>query len=92
MSRGLKDGYLRYRHGEWIDCDGDPVEIELVVHAHWEDIYGGKYDNPRYRCSRCKRKAMYRMEQDVLLSWKEVQELTPRCSYCGAHMDEEVVE
>lgn len=35
MSRGLKDGYLRYRHGEWIDCDGDPVEIELVVHAHW---------------------------------------------------------
>lgn len=35
MSRGLADSFLRYNHGEWIDCDGDPVEIELVVHAHW---------------------------------------------------------
>lgn len=27
MSRGLRDSFLRYNHGEWIDCDGDPVDI-----------------------------------------------------------------
>lgn len=68
------------------------VEAEPVVHAHWEDVYGGKYANQRYRCSRCKKKAQYRLERDLLLSWKEVQELTPRCPYCGAHMDEEVAD
>jgi hypothetical protein len=66
------------------------AEAEPVVHAHWEDMYGGKYANPRYRCSACKEKALYKLEQDVLLSWHEVQALTPICHNCGAHMDEEV--
>ena len=66
------------------------VEAEPVVHAHWEDVYGGKYANPRYRCSACKAKAQYKLEQNLLLSWKEVQALTPRCSNCGAHMDEDL--
>lgn len=64
------------------------IEAEPVVHAHWEDEYGGKYANPRYRCSACKEKALYKMEQDELLSWHEVQALTDRCHHCGAHMDE----
>lgn len=68
------------------------IEAEPVVHAHWEDEYGGKYANPHYRCSACKEKALYKMEQDLLLSWHEVQALTPICHKCGAHMDEEVAD
>ena len=68
------------------------VEIERVVHAHWEDSYGGKYDNPRYRCSACKAKALYELEKNSLGQWFEVQALTTRCHCCGAYMDEEVSE
>lgn len=68
------------------------VEAEPVVHAHWEDMYGGKYANPRYRCSACKEKALYRFKKNGLDQWEEVQSLTPKCSHCGAHMDEEVAE
>lgn len=66
------------------------VEAEPVVHAHWEDMYGGKYVNPRYRCSACKAKALYRFKKNYLDQWEEVQALEQRCHCCGAHMDEEV--
>ena len=66
-------------------------ESEPVVYAHWEDEYGGKYANPRYRCSACKEKSLYKMEQDMLLSWKQVQVLTERCHHCGAYMDDKEV-
>ncbi len=65
----------------------DAVE---VVHGRWEDMYDGKYANPRYRCSACKEKALYKMEQDELLSWHEVQALTDYCPNCGAKMDGDV--
>lgn len=68
------------------------VEAEPVVHAHWEDEYGGKYANPRYRCSVCKGKALYKFERNLLDQWQEVQALTDRCPNCGAHMDEEVAD
>lgn len=65
------------------------VAAEPVVHAHWKDEYGGKYANPRYRCSACKEKALYKFELNELDQWKEVQALTQRCPNCGAHMDGE---
>lgn len=78
----------------WLVLMEDALEVlrnmEPVVHAHWEDAYGGKYANPRYQCSACKARALYRMEQDVLLTWHDVQSLTERCHHCGAHMDEEL--
>lgn len=67
------------------------VEAEPVVHAHWEDEYSGKYANPRYRCSACKAKSLYRFKKNGLDQWVEVQALEQRCHCCGAHMDEEVV-
>lgn len=51
MSRGLADGHLRYQHGAWRDDDGDPVEIELVVHAHWICDC-----EPYHICSNCRHK------------------------------------
>ena len=66
------------------------VEAEAVVHARWEDAYGGKYANPRYLCSACKARALYEFEKNSLGQWFEVQALTTRCYCCGAHMDEEV--
>ena len=53
----------------------------------WEDEHGGKYANPRYRCSACKERALYKFERDLLDNWKEVQALTPYCPNCGAKMD-----
>lgn len=64
--------------------------VEIKKHGHWEDEYGGKYANPRYRCSRCKAKALYAFEKNGLDQWFEVQALTTRCHSCGAHMDEEL--
>ena len=63
------------------------VDAVEVVHGRWEDEHGGKYANPRYRCSVCKERALYKFELDLLYHWKEVQALTPICPYCGAKMD-----
>ena len=63
------------------------VDAVEVVHGRWEDEYGGKYANPRYRCSVCKEKALYKFERDLLGNYKEVQALTPNCPNCGAKMD-----
>ena len=52
----------------------------------WEDEFGGKYANPRYRCSLCKVRANYKMVQDELMSWHEEQALTDYCPNCGADM------
>ena len=62
------------------------VDAVEVVHGRWEDEYGGAFANPRYRCSVCKEKALYRHEQDCLGGWHEVQALTPICPNCGADM------
>ena len=63
------------------------VDAVEVVHGRWEDEHGGKYANPRYRCSVCKAKALYKFERDLLDNWKEVQTLTPICPYCMAKLD-----
>ena len=67
----------------------DTVDAVEVVHGRWEDEYGGKYANPRYRCSVCKERALYKFERDMLDNWKEVQALTPNCPYCAARLDGE---
>lgn len=59
-----------------------------VKYAKWEDMFGGKYSNPRYRCSVCKGKALYDFERDLLGNWKEVQALTPFCPHCGIKMED----
>lgn len=89
----LKHWNKEYRHR--FSCDIFKValanfpatEAKPIIHAHWEDMYGGKYANPRYRCSACKEKALWKNVQDELLSWHEVQALTPYCPHCGAEMD-----
>lgn len=69
--------------------EAKPVESVPVLHGCWEDEHGGKYANPRYRCSVCKAKALYKFERDLLDNWKEKQALTPICPYCGAVLDGE---
>ncbi len=67
--------------------DSPTVDAVEVVHGRWEDMWDGKYANPRYRCSVCKEKANYKSVQDELLSWHDVQVLTPYCPYCLAKLD-----
>lgn len=62
-------------------------DLVEVVHGRWEDMWDGKYANPRYRCSVCKEKANYKPVQDELLTWHDVQALTPYCPYCMAKLD-----
>lgn len=69
---------LYYRLSRMYDRDGAPLgEVELVRHAHWENTGGNEKVGLAYgTCSHCHREA-----------WANY-ELTPRCPYCGAHMDE----
>ena len=67
--------------------DAPTVDAVEVVRGRWEDEHGGKYANPRYRCSACKGKALYKFERDLLGNYKEVQALTPCCPYCMAKLD-----
>ena len=63
------------------------VDAVEVVHGRWEDEYGGAFTNPRYRCSVCKEKALYRYERNNLGGWEAIQALTDYCPNCGAKMD-----
>ena len=69
--------------------DAPAVDAVEVVHGRWEDEYGGAFTNPRYRCSVCKGKALYRHEKNSLGGWEAVQALTDYCPNCGAKMDGE---
>ena len=60
---------------------------EKVKHAQWEDVYGGRYANPRFQCSACKEFALRKSERDWLGTWHEGQALTDFCPHCGAKMD-----
>ena len=73
-----------------IVANAPAVDAVEVVHGRWEDEHGGKYANPRYRCSVCKARALYKVERDLLDNWKEVQALTPACPYCMAKLDGEI--
>lgn len=74
---------------------GRPNEVKLpfskevveVIHGQWEDMYDGRYADPRYRCSVCKKKALYHSKQDFLGNWESVQALTDYCPHCGAEMN-----
>ena len=57
--------------------------------ARWEDEYGGRYANPRYRCSACKAKALFHFEWDGLGHEQAVQDLSDHCHKCGAKMCKE---
>ena len=62
------------------------VDAVEVVHGRWEDMYDGKYDNHRFRCSVCKEKSLFKDKRDVLGNWIQVQALTDYCPNCGAKM------
>lgn len=75
--------------GKFADTGGHVRECEHYIEdrkGKWEDEFGGKYANPRYRCSLCKVRANYKMVQDELMSWHEEQALTDYCPNCGADM------
>ena len=65
------------------------VDAVEVVHGRWIDRYGGKYANPLYECSECKKKAPYKFEDDSLHIGLWLQDLTDYCPNCGAKMDGE---
>jgi hypothetical protein len=62
------------------------ADVAPVVHGRWEDVYGGKYQNKRYRCTVCQEKALFKFYQDELLSWHDEQKLSNYCPNCGANM------
>lgn len=78
-------GHLRYLNGAWRDDNGDPVEIELVVHAHWIEDDHACCRN----CSACG----FEVDDDAATYLYGDYLIKPkRCPECGAHMDERGVE
>ena len=78
MADVFAGGHLRYLNSAWRDDNGDPVEIEQVVHAYWDS---------QNRCSNCCVPAIsHDLDEEV-----EAIYLTRRCPYCGARMDAEVL-
>ena len=71
----------------WLIENAPTVDAVEVVHGRWEDMYDGKYDNPRFRCSVCKEKSLFKDERNILGNWIQVQALTDYCPNCGAKMD-----
>ena len=63
------------------------VDAVEVVNGRWVDKWGGKYANPHYECSECKKSAPYKHEFDVLRSVLWLQDLSDYCPNCGAKMD-----
>ena len=63
------------------------VDAVEVVHGRWIDRYGGKFANPLYECSECKKRAPYKFEDDSLHIGLWLQDLTDYCHNCGAKMD-----
>ena len=91
----IKNGWILERHGV-ANChlatmslaDVPTIDPEsLRPKGRWEDEHDCKYVNPRYRCSVCKEKALYKTEYDELLNWVCLQALTPVCPHCGAKME-----
>lgn len=64
--------------------------VTMRERGRWEDRYGGKYANPFYECSVCKKTiiptAVYKIEVDLLGHEHIVQALTDFCPNCGADM------
>ncbi len=91
LRRASKTSYPKrsFVVGDVLDCiyTAPTVAAVEVVHGRWEDEYSGKYANPRYRCSVCKERSLYKSVRDVLGNWKDVQALTNYCPNCGAKMD-----
>ena len=80
---------LLYVSQEVFDCMQriPPIDPEsLRVQGEWIDLYGGKYANHRYACTRCGADALYKFEVDALGQEKAVQALSDSCPNCGAYM------
>ena len=64
--------------------------VTVRERGRWEDRYGGKYANPFYECSVCKKTiiptAVYKIEVDALGHEHIAQALTDFCPNCGADM------
>ena len=57
--------------------------------GEWVDQYNGKYDNPIYVCSLCRKGTLLTPEIDILGNMQMTQALSPFCPNCGAHMRKE---
>ena len=84
----LEEAYSEYpqdlNFDDAIACieDAPTIEAKPVVHAHWEEVREG-----RHICSNCKVKASLTSDE-----YDYMEDLSDYCPYCGAQMDEVVVE
>jgi hypothetical protein len=69
-----------------IATDLAEIGYRKQVEAEWIDLHKGKYENPLYVCSACRKGAYLKVEADELNNPKMVQALTPYCPHCSAKM------
>ena len=85
----LNSHYGKFGEGQYVKVPINHLTVDAVevVHASWIDRYSGKYANPAYDCSKCKKSAPFRNDMNSLGNWSTVQYLTNYCPNCGAKMD-----
>ena len=54
--------------------------------GEWIDQHNGKYDNPIYVCSLCRKGTLLKPDIDELGNMKMIQALSTFCPNCGAKM------
>ena len=54
--------------------------------GEWVDRYNGKYDNPIYVCSVCRRGTLIKYDINELGNMQMIQALSLFCPNCGARM------
>lgn len=64
----------------------DAPTAKIKKRAHWKDAYNGRYANPKYICSVCRKPALYILKRCELGNWSDVQALSAYCPHCGREM------
>lgn len=59
---------------------------KIKKRAHWKDAYNGRYANPIYICSVCRKPALYILKRCELGNWSDTQALSAYCPHCGREM------
>lgn len=59
---------------------------KIKKRAHWKDAYNGRYANPKYICSVCRKPALYILKRCELGNRSDAQALSAYCPHCGREM------
>ena len=79
-------GYRKQSDKFLVKENGDIEPLNKQSEGEWIDQNNGKYSNPIYVCSQCRKGTLLRPHINELDNMEMVQALSPFCPNCGAKM------